>query len=395
MQGKILSLFFVTLSLSLLAPLIAHSQEEAGNPVVVDPTAGITPELSQESEPGDATTPNSGHSVTPLLAPIPFKNTQLGWGLMLMGGLIHYLDPDTSLKPSTAMAGGFYTQNGSWGMMALENARLAGDSWRLRFMMAHPEVRYDFYGIGQEAGNAGKSVEIQQNMNLILFAALGRIAPNLYVGGTALYMGASVSLRDTSGLGLPPPAGEVSSVHLFALGAQAEADTRDDDYWPAHGSLTRLKSTFFLNALGGERSFQRYQFAWSLYSTLREQRLVLATNINVNAASSGTPFWALPAIGFGRGGLRGYTQGRYRDAVMATEQAELRYHTEGRFGATLFFGLGHVAPTVGNIFTAEVMPAGGFGLRYQLTEKFPMHLRFDMSWGRDGFIFHFGASEAF
>ncbi|MGH7493039.1 MAG: BamA/TamA family outer membrane protein [bacterium] len=388
-------LAIVALGVTFLVPRTALPQSTGDTPVEIDPAAGTMPELGPEIEPGDGTARRTGRSVTPLVAPVPFKNTQLGWGLMLMGGLIHRFDADTSIKPSTGVVGAFYTENGSWGVMAMENARLAGDRWRLRLMVGHPEVRYDYYGIGEDAGNAGRSVEIQQNMNLATVAALGRVANNVYLGGTALYLGASTAVRDTAGLGLPPAAADISDMQLFAVGLQGEADTRNDDYWPTHGTLARLKAWFFVDALGGERSFQRYVLFWSWYAPVRGERLVLATNLNASGASDDAPFWALPAVGFGRGGLRGYTQGRYRDAVMTTEQAELRYHSAGRFGATVFVGFGHVAPTFGDIFKAQVLPAGGLGLRYQLTQKFPMHMRFDYSWGRDGSLFYFGVSEAF
>jgi outer membrane protein assembly factor BamA len=262
-------------------------------------------------------------------------------------------------------------------------------------MFAHPEVRYDYYGIGEEAGNSGRSVEIQQNMSMVSAAALGRVTNSAYLGGTALYMGTSVSLRDTSGIGSPPPTADISQMHLFAVGIQGETDTRSDDYWPTHGTLARLKAWFFLDALGSDRSFQRYVLFWSWYTPVLSERLVAAINLNASGSGGDAPFWALPSVGFGRGGLRGYTQGRYRDMVMTTEQAELRYHSAGRFGATLFVGFGHVAPTFSDIFKAQVLPAGGLGLRYQLTEKYPMHLRMDGSWGRDGWLFYFGVSEAF
>lgn len=388
-------LAILALSVTVIIPRTALSQDEGGTPVVIDPAAGTMPEVGPEIEPGEGTARRTGRAVTPLIAPIPFKNTQLGWGLMLMGGLIHRFDADTSIKPSTAAAGGFYTENGSWGVMAMENARLAQDRWRLRLMAGHVEVRYDYYGIGQDAGNAGRSVEIQQNMNMGTVAALRRVANNVYLGGTALYMGTSISVRDTTGPGLPPAAADISDIQLFAAGFQGEADTRNDDYWPTRGTLARLKAWFFLDALGGERSFQRYVLFWSWYAPVRGERLVAAVNLNAAGASSDTPFWALPAVGAGRGGLRGYTQGRYRDAVMTTEQVELRYHSGGRFGAAIFGGFGHVAPTFGDIFEAQVLPAGGLGLRYQLTRKFPMHLRFDYAWGRDGSLFYFNVSEAF
>jgi surface antigen Omp85-like protein len=383
-----MSLRLVVFAALLAPPVLAQSP-------VVDPVAAPAPGVDVDVDPGQGAGRPSGRSITPMFAPVPFKNTQLGWGLMLMGGLIHRFDGDTTIKPSTGLIGGFYTENGSWGIMAVENAKLAGDRWRLRALVGHPEVRYNFYGIGQDAGNAGRSIELQQNMNLATVAALRRVAHGLYVGATALWMQASIAVRDTTGIGVPPVLADTAKMGLFALGMQGEADTRNDDYWPVQGTLARLKAFFFMDALGGSRAFQRYLVSWSWYAPVREERLVLATNVNVCAADGGTPFWALCSIGFGRGGLRGYTQGRYRDSVMTTAQAELRYHGTGRFGATVFGGFGEVAPTVGDIFNAQLMPAGGLGGRFQLTQKYPMHVRFDYAWGRDGGLFYFGVGEAF
>ena len=59
-----------------------------------------------------------GSGVTPLVAPLPFKNSQIGWGVALMLGLIHRLDADTTVKPSTGAIVGLASENGSWGVMA-------------------------------------------------------------------------------------------------------------------------------------------------------------------------------------------------------------------------------------------------------------------------------------
>ncbi len=392
---SLLAVRALVLGAAALAPRTALAQAIGDTPIEIDPAAATAPGIGPELEPAEGTARNTGRTVTPLLAPIPFKNTQVGWGLMLTAGLIHRFDADTSVKPSTGIAGGFYTENGSWGVMAAENALLAHDRWRLRLMLGHMEVRYDYFGIGEDAGEAGRSVAVQQNVNVGAAVALRRVAKGVYLGGSALVMGSSIALRDTSGMGLPPLAADTAHLTLFAPGLQAELDTRNDDYWPTRGALARLKGWFFMDAGGGSRSFQRYLFFWSWFVPVRGERWVLATNLNACGAGGDSPFWSLCSVGSGRGGLRGYTQGRYRDAVMTTEQAELRYHSAGRFGAVVFAGLGHVAPTLGDIFKAQVLPAGGLGLRYRLTRNYPMHLRLDYSWGRDESILYFGLAEAF
>ena len=309
--------------------------------------------------------------------------------------MIHRFDADTTLKPSTGAVGGFYSENGSWGLMAVEMARLRHDRWRLRGMVSHLDIRYDFFGIGEDAGQAGHSIPLEQTIDLAVGAALRRVRQGLYLGGSLLWMRTDVELRSPPA-GLPPPSQEdQSKASLFAPGVQAEFDTRNDDYWPRAGSLANARGNFFSEALGSSRDFQRYMASWSWYTRLRSDALTLATNVNGAMATGDAPFYLLPTIGGGTSGLRGYQPGRYRDQVMTTLQAELRYHSQGRLGATLFGGFGQVAPSIGELTEARVLPAGGVGARYQLTRRYPMHLCADYAWGVDDGLLYFRVSEAF
>jgi hemolysin activation/secretion protein len=159
--------------------------------------------------------------------------------------------------------------------------------------------------------------------------------------------------------------------------------------------VAKLKSWFFSSGLGSARDFQRYLGGWSWYTRLRGERIVLATNLTTAAATGDAPFYMLPTIGGGMYALRGYTQGRYRDHVMTTAQAEARFHSDGRLGATAFFGFGNVAPSVDRLSESVSLPAGGLGLRYKLTREFPMHMRLDYAWGKNGNLLYFGVAEAF
>jgi hypothetical protein len=279
--------------------------------------------------------------------------------------------------------------------MIVEMARLQQDQWRLRGLAMHADVRYDFFGIGQDAGDAGLSVAIEQTMDVALIAALRRLTPNLYGGASLLWIRTESELLHDHGLPAPPNVEDLATANLLAPGIQLEFDTRDDDYWPSRGSIATLKSNFFTSALGSDSDFERYMAAWCWYTSLRGPTLLLATNASVTAATGEVPFWAIPSVGAGLYGLRGYTQGRYRDNVVTTVQAELRAHSKGRLGATVFGGLAQVGGSVGDLWSAEVLPAGGAGLRFQLTREYPMHMRADYAWGKNGGIFYFSVSEAF
>ena len=364
-------------------------------PVKVDPLAASIPSIELTSDLGEGTNQRTGRGVTPLIAPLPFHNSQIGWGGVLMLGLIHRFDADTMLKPSTAAVAGFASENGSWGVMGLEIARFAHDAWRARGLVSYMELRYDFYGVGIDAGEAGQSVPLDQTIFMTGGALLRRIATGLYVGPTLVWLKTTVSLRDTAGLGQVPEVPDQSDATLFGPGLLAEYDTRNSDYWPDRGSLAQLKATFFSTTSGESGNFQRYTAAWSWYHGLKDSRLVLVTNINACGAPGDAPFYGLCPLGTGRFALRGYTQGRYRDHYANVLQAELRGHTAGRFGATVFGGFGQVAESLSDIFDAKLLLAGGAGLRYQLTRKYPMHLRLDYAWGNDGGLLYFSVGEAF
>jgi hypothetical protein len=383
--------------LVLVAPLLLAVPRTVGagesSEPIVDPSVDVAPSLDPATQSAEGSNRGTAKRFTPLIAPIPFKNTQIGWGLMLMAGAIHRIDPDTTVKPSTGMLGGFYTENDSWGLMAMEMARLSHDAWRLRGVISHVDVRYDFFGIGEEAGAAGVSIPLEQTMDFGVVSGLRRVAPGYYVGAALMGMRAQVDVRNGA-TGGAEVGKDLPAQSLVAPGLQGEVDTRDNDYWPRHGSVAKLKTWFFTDDLGGSRNFQRYFGGWSWYTTLRP-RVVLATNATAAAASGDAPFYMLPSVGAGTYGLRGYTQGRYRDKVMITVQTEARYHTEGRFGATVFAGFGQVAPTFGDLGNSLVLPAGGLGARYQLVSAFPMHMRLDYAWGRNGNLFYFSVAEAF
>ena len=378
----------------LLLPGSARAQQAVSGAPVIDPTAIDAPSIDLPDDVGAGTSQKTGTGVTPLIAPVPFRNSQIGWGGALMLGLIHRFDADTTIKPSTGAVAALASENGTWGVMGVELARLQRDTWRVRGLASYLDLKYDFYGIGIDAGESGRAVPLEQTLFMTGGVLLRRVTGNLYLGGSFIWMQTNVSLRDSGGPNAPIVPDQ-STAQLFAPGLQAEFDGRDNDYWPLAGSLVEAKGRFFTTNEGESGAFQRYQLSWSWFNSLRGRTLVLATNINACAAPGDPPFYGLCSLGSGRYVLRGYTQGRYRDHYGNVVQAELRGHTNGRLGATVFAGFGQVAAGLSDVFSAQLLPAGGVGLRFQLTQKYPMHMRLDYAWGRDGGLLYFSVGEAF
>jgi hypothetical protein len=65
-----------------------------------------------------------------------------------------------------------------------------------------------------------------------------------------------------------------------------------------------------------------------------------------------------------------------------------------RFGATVFGGIGQVGPTLGELSLTDVKAAGGFGIRFRLSERNRVNLRMDFAFS-DEYFMYFNFSEAF
>jgi hypothetical protein len=103
-------------------------------------------------------------------------------------------------------------------------ARIRHDTWRLRGLVSHADIRYDFFGIGEEAGQAGRSVALEQPMDFVVASALRRVSPGFYAGASALWLRTSASLLDHPGAVPPPSAEDRARADLLAPGVLGELE---------------------------------------------------------------------------------------------------------------------------------------------------------------------------
>ena len=90
------------------------------------------------------------------------------------------------------------------------------------------------------------------------------------------------------------------------------------------------------------------------------------------------PLGELPALG-GSARLRGYFQGRYRDHLYLTGQAEWRIHVAWRFSVAPFAAVGNVFPGFGNVSFDRTKYAGGGAVRFSLKKDRELNVHIDVA----------------
>ena len=107
-----------------------------------------------------------------VIAPIPGRSPQLGWKLTLAGGyFLESRKEDSAAAPSVLGGFAMIAENGSYAYGGGANLRLLDDRLRVKAGAGYMDVRYRFYGIGNDDGEAGISVDILQEVPMYFASA--------------------------------------------------------------------------------------------------------------------------------------------------------------------------------------------------------------------------------
>jgi len=267
------------------------------------------------------------------------------------------------------------------------------DKVRLIGIAAYGDINYDFYGIGQGAGDTGESIELNQTGPVALVDGLVRIAPKWYAGARYQILDMSTAAPDFTPEGGPiVPAGDLK-VRTAALGPRLQWDSRDSQFYPRSGTQLDAFASFYGSAVGGRRTYQTYQASIGRFHSAGA-RNVIAWHAVVCGIDGEAPFYDLCPLGRSQD-IRGYQIGQYRDDRMVAAQAEWRSEIWWRFGAVVFAGVGEVAPEFGKISWKALLPGGGAGLRVTLAKRNHVNLRVDYAWGKKSSALYMSVAEAF
>ncbi len=329
-----------------------------------------------------------------MIAPIPFSNPTIGTGLVLAPAYIFPIDKNDPLSPPSVVAlGAMYSTNGSKAIAGGGKAHYKEDRHRFSGGIGYYDVKYDFYGIGNEAGGAGLSVPLRQRGTGLRLEYLRLWRADTYFGGRYTFTEARISFDVELPDWWPDILPTEYRSTTGALGLVAERDTRDSTFYPTRGVLLEAGVDFYAPTWGSDFTYQAYEVAYNVYRSLNE-RTALACRAYARQAGGDVPFYGLSLFGT-QGDLRGYTIGQYRDKFMTALQTEYRQRLKGPWGYVVFLGVGEVAPRVAAVNFRDLLPSGGVGVRYTLAKQNQVNMRIDFAYGKEGGTIHFGAGEAF
>ena len=312
-----------------------------------------------------------------VVAPIPLSNPTLGSGLILGGGYLFQFDEgsDTSFFGLAAMR----TDNGSEAQGAAVNLSFGDGRWGLSLGYGQADVNYvlDLLS-GREFGK----LEIQQTGEIGTASLTYGLSDRISVGFGATWLKTTVTEQRLTEF-LPPVLGEFGvEVEQIAYGPSLEWDTVDDTIYPSTGQRLRYSAQKGDGLNGSRADFWRHIVSLNAYETFGE-RTVLAGKALACRVDGDAPFFSLCGVGV-TDGLRGYAAGLFFDSALATVQSEVRVRATDRIGFTVFGGASAVASDFDAMDRDALLAAGGVGLRYRLSQKFPLDFSVDGAWNMDG-----------
>jgi hypothetical protein len=337
-----------------------------------------------------------------IFAPIPISSEAIGIGVAPVAAYVFYPSKSDRISPpSTLAVAGVYTSTKTYGLGVGGILNLKQDRYRLTFLIGGARARYEFFGIGANAGSSGKSIWLSQHGHAVFLQGLRRMKWNMFVGPRfsqrQIRAGQEITPKDLGAEQpqLPPIKDQLNlAITSAAFGLRVERDKRDDMFYPRRGSRIDGRADFFGPYVGSTFAFQAYQFEANKYLPIRKRHVVALRGMGCGVTGNRIPFFELCQFGM-LGDLRGYQAGRYRDRTMFATQGEWRVIFSNRFGATAFGGVGEVAPAWSSYTLADLLPAGGVGLRFNLSKQRRINLRADVAFSKTGTSWSMGLAEVF
>ena len=345
----------------------------AANPVV---------SIASESQSPSESLPEAALESPWLITPTVSADPKLGTTLGAVAGYLHKFDPESRMS----LLNGFATYSdtdsyvgGVFGEMYFDANRhkvIAG------FINGRIRNEYDdFLG-------TGVSAKTEDEMASLFFRYLHRIKGQWYAGGQFIssdYVIGADGIFDSilEQIGL-------TGFNSNGLGLVGEFDSRDNRRNPHGGDHFVVHNVAYREGLGGDESFDALQINYSNYFPFGDGH-VLATNVRGRWTDDA------PLAGYSSLNMRGYTRGNYLAEHYSHVNVDARFHIAGRWGASLFGGVGCLYGKVSSCDDSEALyPMLGGGMIYLLKPEAGIVLRLEYAKGEsDNSAFYLSLGHPF
>lgn len=227
--------------------------------------------------------------------------------------------------------------------------------WRVQGELLASKYPNVFYGLGGETP-ASSEEEYTARYGVLDVRAERRIRANLRVGPRMFVRLGTVSESDAGGRidrGMVP--GAEGGLHP-GFGLSALWDDRNSIFDPSSGTYAETVATWYSGAWGSDHTFGELRLDVRAYRPVG--RGALAVQAYAEGVVGRAPFQLLPLLG-GADRLRGYREGRFRDTIYWTAQAEYRMPLVWRLKGTAFGAAGEVGPRLGSDLATGSRPRRG------------------------------------
>ncbi|WP_222434950.1 BamA/TamA family outer membrane protein [Phaeobacter marinintestinus] len=302
-----------------------------------------------------------------VLAPIPFSSPMIGSGLALGGAYLFKTTPEANT--SMIGVGGLRSDNGSQAYGLMFNLALDDNRWLLNSFIGEADIHYDLFLPGTTS-----KIPIRQDGVLGRISLAYGVSSDLSFGGQVQYLNTSVKPEFANLPPLPPALQPDLGLELLKLGFIANWDTRDNSDYPTSGFHLGFEANQG-TVLGGSRDYYTSSVLFDYYRSFGPNS-VLAARTALCATANSTPFFEKCSLG-STDSFRGFNMTQFLDTRSVSLQLEFRQRLTDRFGVVAFAGTGFVGPTVDQLTTGGAHSAGGLGLRYRVSKKFPVDFSVD------------------
>lgn len=305
-----------------------------------------------------------------IAVPIPFSNPTLGNGLA--AGVAWLFSADENSNTSSIGFGGFRSDNGSEGVAFSLDLSFLSDRYSVSFLAGDVSLEYDFT-------SGPFDFPLKQTGELYKLEGSYGFTPEFSVGLGVNYAETTLS-TNFNGI-LPPEVSLAADLEVFKFGIISQWDRRDNDIYPTTGSLVTL-DIFRGDVTGSvDLDYDKAVVQGSYFRAGLRSQDVIAFSATGCKTSNNAPFFDACSIGL-TDGLRGFSVTDYIGDSLVSVQAEYRGRFgDSPFGYAAFAGAGVVNGTLTS--EAGTHSAAGLGLRYRLSNSFPVDFSADVTINSD------------